>query len=89
MAEDMNTRLTVVETTLGQMQTGIADLTKAVRALADQPRALPFKEIAATVAVCLGIVAYVGGFMESQYRKNNAVLEYRICVLEKSPNCAK
>lgn len=86
---DLDKRLVVVETTLTQMQAGISDLTKAVRSIADQPRAIPFKEIAGTVLVCFGIFAYVGGFIETQYRKNNAVLEYRVCVLEKNTSCVK
>lgn len=83
MTDDHGTRLVVVETQLAQMQAGINDLTKAVRALADQPRQPPFKEIAATVAVCLGIVAYVGGYLEGQFKKSTAVTEYRIEQLEK------
>ena len=65
-----------------RMEAGFTDLSKAVRSLSEalqsRPSPIPFKEIAATVAVCLGIIAYFGNFLEGQYQKNNRIIEYRL-----------
>lgn len=70
-----------------RMESGFSDLTKAVRTLSEalqsRPAPIPFKEIAATVAVCIGIIAYIGNFLEGQYQKNNRIIEYRLEQLEK------
>jgi hypothetical protein len=70
-----------------RVEAGFTEIGKALsrmsERMAEAPRAIPFKEIAATVAVCLGIMAYAGQFLEGQYRKNIGVLEYRIDQLEK------
>lgn len=63
------------------IHSGLAELTKAV---AGKSTPIPFKEIAATVAVMLGIFAYVGQYLEGQYAKNIAVTQYRIEQLEKN-----
>jgi len=63
------------------IHSGLAELTKAV---AGKSAPIPFKEIAATVAVMLGIFAYVGQYLEGQYAKNIAVTQYRIEQLEKN-----
>jgi hypothetical protein len=76
-------RVTVIETKLEGVMSGISDLTKVVRAMADQPRALPLKEVALTILACFGVFSYVGSFLEGQYAKNAAVDHYRIEQLEK------
>ncbi len=63
------------------IHSGLAELTKAV---AGKSAPIPFKEIAATVAVMLGIFVYVGQYLEGQYAKNIAVTQYRIEQLEKN-----
>jgi hypothetical protein len=87
--ETLSTRVTVIETTLGQITNNLAELTKAVRAIADQPRQLPWKEVGATVLVMFGIAAYIGNYLEAQHHKNVAVLEYRMLQAEAKINALK
>ncbi len=76
-----------------RVEQGFSDLTKAIQrvgdALGTKSNPVPVKEIATTIAVCLGIVAYVGNYLETQYQKNIApvrgqieMLDYRIKLLE-------
>lgn len=81
--ESLNTRLTVVETTLSQMQAGISDLTKAVRQIADRPQAIPFKEIAATAATCAALFMYAMTAVDSRVDSKTASYQYRVEQLEK------
>lgn len=79
-------RIHAVET---RVDAGFAELKLAVSKISDAISAhrqpIPFKEIAATAAVCLGILAYVGNFLERQHEKNVQLIVYRLDQLEKRP----
>lgn len=89
---DIQGRVKVLEISVHKVETrmeaGFRDLSKQFSTIAEKlngaPRTIPFKEIAATVAVCLGIFAYAGNYLEGQYKKNISVLEYRVEQLEKT-----
>ena len=70
-----------VDSGFKKMEYALAELGKV---MARKATPIPFKEIAATVAVMLGIFAYVGQFLETQYNKNISVPTYRLEQLEKA-----
>lgn len=78
------TRIQVVETRLEHFATAIDKLTKAVENIAARPQQIAWREVATTAAVFLGLAAYVGNYLESQYKKNVAVIEYRLEQAEKT-----
>jgi hypothetical protein len=83
MADNSQTEIEVIKTRMDGLERSVSEIVKAVKSLADQPRPWPMKEVGATVLVCFSLFAYIGGFLEGQYKKNNAVLEYRMEQLEK------
>ena len=82
-SNDIHGRVQVLETRFDHVDRTLGDLTKLIKEIASQPRALPLKEIAMTVAAVLGVMAYVGNFLEAQSKKNIAVLEYRTDLLDR------
>ena len=89
--EGMHSRVKVLEVGVHKLETrmdaGFIEIGKQIRLLTDKftesPKQIPFREIAATIAVCLGIFAYAGQYLEGQYKKNISVLEYRVEQLER------
>jgi hypothetical protein len=83
MAEDLHGRVTIIETKLESMMLGISELTKAVRAISDQPRPLPLKEVGAAILMCFGLFAYVDSYVDSRISRQAESLKYRIAEVEK------
>lgn len=83
MSEQLHARVQVIETKFDHLDAAIRDLAKVVREMANQPKQLAWREIAATASVVLGLCWYIGTYLEAQHAKNVAVDKYRIEQLEK------
>lgn len=70
MVSDLDSRVVRVETKLDSVVSAIGDLTKAVQSVASRPQQIAYREILGTTAVILGLLHYVGGYLEGQYEKN-------------------
>ncbi len=92
MTSTVDSRVQILEHSVDQLEKKVDDgFDKVGRAIRDLTQALntkgtpiPFKEIAVTVAIVLGILATLGGFLEWHYAKNSQLVEYRLGQLEKT-----
>ena len=80
---DHTARVQVIETKLEHFAIAINDLAKAVREIASRPQQIAWREVAITAGAFLGLFAYVGNFLEAQYNKNIAPVQYRLEQTEK------
>lgn len=80
-----------VEKLENRVEVGFASLEKALSRLAETVSAhrpaIPFKEIAATAALCMGILAYIDNYVVTRIKgaqeATGAVIEWRLKEIEK------
>lgn len=89
MVGELDTRVVKVETKLDNVIAAIGDLTKAVKDIASRPQAIAWREILVTTATILGLLHYVGAYLEGQYGKNISPEKARMERIEKALCLAK
>lgn len=84
---DHGTRIEVLETRFAAVERGQAEILGSLNSLSEKfaSRAHPiaWREIGATIVCCLTIAAYAATFLENQFKKDTAVMQYRLDILEK------
>jgi len=89
MVSDIDVRVVRVETKLDSVVAAIGDLTRAVQSVAARPQQIAYREILVTTATILGLLHYVGGYLEGQYDKNVRPEKARVERIEKALCLAK
>lgn len=84
MVSDLDSRVVRVETKLDSVVSAIGDLTKAVQSVASRPQQVAYREILVTTATILGLLHYVGGYLEGQFEKNVRPEKARVERIEKA-----
>lgn len=80
---DVAARVGVIETQIHHLSVSVDKMAKSIETFASRPQQIAWREIAITAGAFLGLFAYVGNYLEGQYSKNTAPLQYRMEQMEK------